>query len=239
MEHLISGDLRWQFQPTIVGLTGYQYGRFNYSSSDALYDPTWYGFPAGTVVPTGESRDQESHYGFVGLDYTATPQLTGQLRGGVNYARYPNLKTDDLLAPYVDLGISYEYLQGSKVTVGVKHDIRPTDVATPNPADKTGQSITLSQEATTVYAMISQKIVEKLRGNLRGSWQNAEYQGGRFDGAKDNYYTVDVSLEYAFTRNFSAEVGYAFDKLDSDVDHLGNLRGYDRNRAYLGVKASY
>jgi hypothetical protein len=235
MEHLATVDLRYQFQPTLVGLAGYQFGYIGYSSTDPLYIPALVGLPAGTVAPTGEYRDQQSNYGFLGADYTANPRLNFQLRAGANYATYPNANSDDILAPYVDFAASYEYLQGSRFALGIKHDLRPTDVATPDVSDPTGQSVTVAQEATTIYALISHKLTEKLRGNLRGSWQNGQYQGGAYDGQNDNFYTVDVSLEYAICRNCSIETGYAFDKLDSDI----NYRGFDRNRFFFGLRASY
>lgn len=230
-EHLGSIDLRWQFQPTLVGLAGYQYGYVDYTSKDALYVTA----VPGVTPPTGNIRDQESHYGFAGLDYTASPRLSFQLRAGLNYARYPNSTADDLLAPYVDFGGTYEYLEGSRLSLGVKHDLRPTDVVQPDPNDASGQSVTMSQEATTLYALVSHKLTQKLRGNVRVSWQNAAYEGGAYDGETDNFVTLDASLEYALHRNLTAEAGYAFDTLSSDIDY----RGYDRNRFFFGVRATY
>ncbi len=227
MEHLATADLRWSFQPTIVGLVGYQYGYFDYSSNDQL----WVTPIPDPAVPTGDSRNQESHYGFVGVDYTALPNLTAQLRAGVNYASYPNADADNVTAPFVDAALAYEYMEGSKVGAGVKHDLRPTDVAI-GMGDV--DSFTVSQEATTVYAYLSHRI-QKLVGSVRGSWQSGSFEGGYYDGETDNFYTVDLNLSYEFTPNFAAEAGYAYDKLNSDLP----LREYDRNRFYMGVKATY
>jgi hypothetical protein len=44
-----------------------------------------------------------------------------------------------------------------------------------------------------------------------------------------------LMLEYSFTPNWSAHVGYNFDLLESDLKG----RDYDRNRVYIGVRASY
>ncbi|HNQ91024.1 MAG TPA: outer membrane beta-barrel protein [Verrucomicrobiota bacterium] len=222
MEHLVSLDLRWMFQPTLVGLVGYQFGYIDYTSDDII-------IPATTL--TGDIRDQESNYGFVGLDYTATPQLAAQLRAGFNYAQYPNANADDIWAPYVDAALSYEYLQGSKFVIGARHDLRPTDVANIDAANQ----VTMAQEATTLYAMINHRLTEKLSASLRGSYQMGEFQNGPQDGEQDDYYTVDVNLAYDFTHNLGVEVGYAYDNLDSDLDY----RSFDRNRFYFGVKANY
>ncbi|HRZ56023.1 MAG TPA: outer membrane beta-barrel protein [Candidatus Paceibacterota bacterium] len=229
MEHLATADLRWQFQPAIIGLVGYQYGYFDYTSGDQL----WYTETPDPTVPESDARNQESHYGFLGVDYTALPGLTAQIRAGVNYARYPNADVDNVTAPFVDAALAYEYMEGSKVSAGVKHDLRPTDVAIAASDDMS--SFTVSQEATTVYAFIAHRIFPKLVGTLRGSWQNGTYNEGMYDGDSDNFYTVDVNLAYEITANFAAEAGYAYDKLDSDIP----LREYDRNRFYVGVKATY
>ena len=138
-----------------------------------------------------------------------------------------------MTAPFVDAALAYEYMEGSKVSAGVKHDLRPTDVAIAASDDMS--SFTVSQEATTVYAFIAHRIFPKLVGTLRGSWQNGTYNEGMYDGDSDNFYTVDVNLAYEITANFAAEAGYAYDKLDSDIP----LREYDRNRFYVGVKATY
>lgn len=228
MEHLISADLRWQFQPTLTGLAGYQYGYWGYTSSDYIYQTS----PGSPPSPTADARNQESHYGFLGADYTAAQGLTAQIRAGANYARYPNTTADDILAPFVDAALSYEYSKGSRVAVGVKHDLRPTDVAVVSQSNGT---VTTSQEATTVYGFVSHRITPKLLGTLRGAWQGGTYQGGQYDGYTDNFYTVDVNLAYDLTTWLTAEAGYAYDKLDSDIP----VRAYDRNRVYFGVKATY
>jgi len=226
MDHLASADLRWTFQPAVVGLIGYQYGYYDYSSSDQL----WYTPVPNPNVPTGSDRNQESHYGFAGVDYMAAPGLTAQLRAGVDYARYPNSEADDVLAPFVDMALSYEYMEGSKASAGVKHDLRPTDVAMGSADD-----YTVSQEATTVYAQVAHRIFPKLIGTLRGSWQAGTYEGGSYDGETDNFYTVDVNLAYELTKYFATEAGYAYDFLESDIPN----REYDRNRFYFGVRANY
>ena len=52
------------------------------------------------------------------------------------------------------------------------------------------------------------------------------------------FYLVGLNLQYRFTPNFSAEVGYNYDKLDSGVNVI-YAGSYDRNRVYFGVTGSY
>jgi hypothetical protein len=49
------------------------------------------------------------------------------------------------------------------------------------------------------------------------------------------FYLLGLNLEYRFNSNFSADVGYNYDRLESD---LGG-RSFDRNRVYLGITATY
>jgi hypothetical protein len=49
------------------------------------------------------------------------------------------------------------------------------------------------------------------------------------------FYLVGLNCQYRFNPHFSAELGYSYDLLDSDIPG----RGFDRNRVYAGVTATY
>jgi hypothetical protein len=70
---------------------------------------------------------------------------------------------------------------------------------------------------------------------LIGSYQYATFSQGGDSGKTDKYYGVGLNLTYAFNRHFSAEAGYNYDNLKSDIAD----RGYERNRVYIGVTAAY
>jgi hypothetical protein len=74
----------------------------------------------------------------------------------------------------------------------------------------------------------------KLTANVTGQFQNSDYQGGLYDGQSEQFLLAGVNLNYAFDKYLSAEVGYNFDELFSDLD-----RGFSRNRVYIGLRASY
>ena len=46
---------------------------------------------------------------------------------------------------------------------------------------------------------------------------------------------VGVNLSYEINKFLSAEAGYNFDRLDSDLDQ----RSFTRNRVYVGIRGSY
>jgi uncharacterized protein (PEP-CTERM system associated) len=61
------------------------------------------------------------------------------------------------------------------------------------------------------------------------------YNGGSLNNQTDDIIMVGVSLEYHFNRHLSAEVGYNYDRVSSNISG----RDYDRNRFFLGMTASY
>jgi hypothetical protein len=217
MEHLAKMDFRWQFQPTTIGVLGYQFGLIDYM-----------GHGAGSTY-----RNNRSQYVYVGLDHNFRKNLTGSVRVGGQYVDFYNTRAGDgvegkhvtELNPYANVSMRYNYAAGSWFEMGVEHHRNATD----------GSS--LDQETTSVFASLTHAFTPKLTGNLNGQYQNAAFTGGlgTFAGQSDNIYLLGASLEYHFTQHLSADVGYNYDKVDSKITG----RSYDRNRVYLGMTASY
>ena len=63
---------------------------------------------------------------------------------------------------------------------------------------------------------------------------NGFVSGVGSDDKTDLIYGLGLNLEYFFNSYISAEIGYNWDKMDSDI--IGN---WDRNRVYIGVTARY
>jgi predicted porin len=74
-----------------------------------------------------------------------------------------------------------------------------------------------------------------LLGSIIGSWQYSTFQEGQYNNQSDSYYTLGLNLSYTFNPHFSAEAGYNFNTIQSNI----NQRGYDQNIVYLGVTAAY
>jgi hypothetical protein len=51
----------------------------------------------------------------------------------------------------------------------------------------------------------------------------------------EQIFLIGVNLKYQFCHYLSAELGYDFDKVESDF--VG--RSYDRNKVYVGISATY
>jgi len=94
---------------------------------------------------------------------------------------------------------------------------------------------TLDAETTALYAIVSHRITPAFTGSLIGQYQNSTFNGGRNDDDSEDLWLVGVNFEYRFSQHWSADAGYNYDKLSSDISN----RGYGRNRVYLGVRATY
>jgi len=176
-------------------------------------------------------RDSNSHYAYVGVDHSFTPQLLGSIRAGAQFTSYSNVgaNVDDSTAnPYVDANLSYSYAEGSSLALGVRHERNQTDIA------QAAGSLILDQETTAVYATVSHQLTAKLTANVMGLYANSSFGDSLMD-TSDQFFSLGVNLAYQINPYLQAETGYNFDDLDSD---LGN-RSYDRNRVYIGLKASY
>jgi hypothetical protein len=227
MEHLVSVNLRWQTLPTTVGVLGYQFGLTDHTSSDDLLAP-------GAGRDPSE-RDSRTHYIFVGADHTFNPNLLGSIRIGGQFTDYhnaPSTQVDDVSNPYADASLSWNYNPGSYVQLGIRHTRNQTDVAF---GAIPAVDPTLDQESTIAYVSVSHRITGKLKGSAIAQYQNSEFKGGFADGETDDIFLVGLSLSYQINPWLSAETGYNYDRLNSDLSG----RSFTRNRVYLGLRASY
>lgn len=233
LEHVVPLDTRWQMSPTTVGIFGYQYREVDYTASEAIGGPLP---PVPGMTVYSDNRDSRTHYLYVGGDHTFNPSLSGALRVGAQYTDYFNdPNTDTQWSPYFLASIRYTYLPESYFEVGATHDRNATDVLG---IDYTGgkANITMDQESTIVYASVNHRITPKLYGSVLGQYQHSEFYGGSFDSETEDYYMAGLNFEYRFTPNFSAQAGYNYDLLDSN---LGDVRNMHRNRVYIGLTARY
>ncbi len=226
LDNVIHLDGRYQLQPQTIGIVGVQFRGTDYTADQQI----------GTDATTGDplmsdSRNARSYYGYVGLDHNFRPDLTGSVRAGARYTDYYNDPySQNGAAPYAMLNVKYTYLPESYFMLGGSYDYSPSSVFNAN----TAEGLTLSAQAGTVYASVNHRIRPKLYGSILAQYQNSTYYGGVLDGKADNFYLVGLNLRYQFTPNFSAEVGYNFDDLQSQVQG-----SYNRNRVYIGVTGSY
>jgi len=231
-------DARYQVREDLVGLVGYKFGYYDYTSDDAIsfVDGNSNGVWDATeeLIP-GTERSSMRHYLYVGGEQTLTAKLSASLKVGASYTDFIDLDSGDGWSPYVDFSGSYQYLPGSFIRGGVRYDRNATDVTGSGNINNVEQDLTTDQESLVFYASLSHRITSRLTGSLTGQVQDGTFENGVYDSETDWYYLVGANLEYRFNQHWSAEAGYNFDRLDSD---LGG-RSFSRNRVYMGVRATY
>ena len=230
MEHTIHMDGRFQMMPETVAILGYQYREVDYMGNEIIADP--FIIPTGYNPESSDARNSRAHYGYVGLDHNFNPDFSGSLRAGLSDTAYYNSPDNaNDVSPYVMASLRYNYAVESHGEIGFSYDRNPTDLISP---DANG-NLTLGEESAVIYGNIYHRIIPKLYASLLAQFQNSTFTDGQFNGSSQRLFLVGLDLKYSFNPYLSADVGYNYDRLESDVPG-GN---YDRNRVYFGVTGTY
>jgi hypothetical protein len=243
-EHLFLVNARLQVAEETTLVLGYNLGVIDYISGGSLAGTTL-GAPS---VPSS-TKDNISHYIYAGVDHNFRSDLSVSLRAGIQVADYYNYTDSELsggtnpgtLSPYASLNVNYTYMDGGILTMGFIHAKNESDAGyfAPTPGHPDG-SLSPDQESSTVSASVIQTLTPlspDLTATATVSYMNSVYDGGAFAGANfaDNFYSFGFNLNYQFTHYISGSAGYNYDELTSQVFD----RGYNRNRVYIGVTATY
>ncbi len=249
LEHSFRADLRYQVDPALVALVGYEFGVNQYTGDEFIHsdDPDAFrdelvlqGLPFGLAQKisryTSDIRDSYSHKVYVGVDHDFNHRLRATVRVGGQFTDYHEIGETEL-SPYADAALTYVYMPESSVQVGVRHTRNATDIVS---TDKKGRP-TLDQETTAGFLQVTHRICGNLSGSLIGQVQHSTFSSGENDDQSENLYLLGINFDYRINRHWSAEVGYNYDMLDSSLDDGKRLqsRSYDRNRVYVGVRATY
>jgi len=227
-EQLVSLNLQWHIASETMAFVGYQFEQVSYVGDEVVAQD-----PVTLAYYKSDSRDNRSHFLYVGIQHNLLANLAVSARVGGTYTEYYNDSTSSpSTSPYAEVSATYTYLPGSYAQIGFSHVRNATDVI--NPSTTNGR-ITQDQESSLLYASINHHLTPKLLGTIIGSWQYSTFNEGAFDNQSDTTYSVGLNLNYAFTKHFSAEAGYNYDNLQSGIAG----RGYSRNRVYLGVAAAF
>jgi hypothetical protein len=226
VEQNVSLDFQWTIQPETMAFIGYNFNLVNYTGGEQI------AVDLNGVPYMSDSRDLMSHTAYVGVNHQFTANLSGMVKGGVTYTdSYNDPRNSTSLSPYADLSVSYTYIPGSYVQVGLTHQINATDVVSPG----LNGSLTQNQESTVFYADINHRFTPKLLGTVIGRFSSSTFNGGAYNNSSDEAYGLGINLNYQINRHFSADLGYNYDNLVSGISG----RSYDRNRVYIGLIAKY
>jgi hypothetical protein len=218
-------SLLWHVMPDTTASLSYQYSQVDFTGNEPIAGNV----APGEFVPSG-IRDNRSHTLYVGLDHQFRPDFFGSIQAGASYYDYYLLHSTSF-GPYARASLTYVYALESSLEVGFQEGRAATDVV-----GGVGD-VVRDAEDSVVYGHLRQRIVPNLFGNLNASFQNSSFNGGgpQFNNKNERFFEFGANLQYAFNANFSAEVGYDFDRLDSEIGG----RSYSRNKVYIGATASY
>jgi hypothetical protein len=226
LENYLHLDGRWKLQPDTVGVIGYRYGQVNYIGDEIITQDLVTG-----AYYKSDVRNSRSQYGYLGVDHTFRPDLTGSLRAGARYTQYPNEPDNGTsLGPMLQGNLTYSYAPESSVQIGLNADLSATDIFSAE-----NGSVTTSAQSATIFGTLTHRIMPKLYGSLTAQFQNSRFIGGTYNNESDRYFLAGLNVEYRFNQYLSTHVGYNYDKLGSDIPN----RSFDRNRVYIGVTATY
>ncbi|MGD0260307.1 MAG: outer membrane beta-barrel protein [Verrucomicrobiota bacterium] len=233
LDHVVHLDLRYPLQPQTIGVVGYQFRETDYIGNQPIGIN-----PVNGQYIMSDDRNARSQYLYLGLDHNFRPDLTGSVRVGGYYTDYYNDPStgQNGFSPYAMLNLQYTYLPESSLQFGFSYDYSATSAFTVAGLNSSNPgSFTVSATSATVFAALNHRIAPKLYGSITAQYQNSAMNGGYYDNMAQNYYLVGLNLQYRFTPNFSAEVGYNYDDLNNYLPG----QDYDRNRIYIGVTGSY
>jgi hypothetical protein len=220
--------------PETKVLVGYQFTDISYNANEIiggsldLFNPL-----VGDTRVYSSLRDSREHTGYLGAEHSFSPELKGAIRVGASYTDYYNDPgVSSTWTPYVNATLKYNYAPLSYVEGGFSYDRNATDVVGAGLLNTT----TLDAESAVVFASINHSITPQIFASLLGQFQNSTFHGGTFDNKDEQYYLLGLNLEYRFNQYFSANIGYNYDRLESNS---AINRTFDRNRVYIGVTATY
>jgi len=244
-------NLRQIVLPKTVAIAGYQFERVDYNApfSRSPVDPLFVVNGAGQRVASpfaykADERDSYSHYFFLGVDQGITPTLNASVRAGVQYTKFDNLSTlqvlnpgikDDQWSPYVDANLTWFFMKDSYAQVGVRHQRSQTDVAFIN------NNPNLDAESTGVYGSVSHRFMGSFVASAIAQYQHSSYGDATAVDTSEDYFSAGLNLTYEINKFLSTEIGYNYDRLSSDVSSVAanQNRSFTRNRVYIGIRGTY
>lgn len=223
IEHTATLDLHYQVKPETDAFIGYAYRVVGYNSGQNLFGIT----PASI-------RDNNSHVLTVGADHQLNKDLTATVIVGAQIVDYENKARKTETSPYADARLSYVFLPGSSVVLGLKNQHAATDVFQPTLGSAT--DLVEDSENTTSYLAFSHAITPLVTGKVNLQYQNSKFIGGLVNGKTESLFTAGFTLTYKINENLNVDAIYNYDKLTSQTVLA---RDFSRNRVSLGLRATF
>jgi len=224
MEHTVAFQPSWVLTQQTVAIGRIQYSRSDFAREDELLQT---GFTS-----TGKSRDSRSLVISGGLQHEFNNNLSGSFEIGGQRVEFPNNPaTKETWTPWAEASVDYQLQSQTSIRAGVSYRRSPSDLV----ASVSNSDFVTDAKAASIYAELSHQLSQRFEIGASARYQSLEFNGGIFDGRKDNFLLLGLNAAYQINPNLEANAGYNFDDLSSDAPG----RTYERNKVYLGLTARY
>lgn len=213
IEFYFSEEFRYLLLPTLTLTADYRYGYVDYF---------------------GVNSDSSTHFLLGGLDYAFNTRLRGSVRAGVEFRTYLD-SVGDQTSPYAEGTLTYAVARRTNVSLFGRYGIEEGDLS----------SDVTNSDTVRLGINVDHQITPRI--SVYGSFYftHSYYQTPNASSAQlaalgtknfnEETYDVALGARYAINRNFAVEVGYTHTTVTSEV----NLREYDRNRYFGGVRFQF
>ncbi|MBV9672504.1 MAG: outer membrane beta-barrel protein [Verrucomicrobia bacterium] len=210
LENYFDQQFRYLVLPTITGVLEYRFGYVSYDVSAA---------------------DSYSNFILGGADLTLNPRSSLTLRGGMEIRTLLGgqegsvvLNSGNVLYPYFESNLVYQLRTASTIGWYNRFGLEASDLAT--------FSGTAYKQVYRTGLRLNQSFSLKLTGEAGVYYSYNQYKQPSFE---EQELDLNGSLAYKFTRSLSANVGYTFTRIFSQMTE----RDYYRNRVYLGLSFAF
>jgi Putative beta-barrel porin 2 len=171
--------------------------------------------------------DSTSQFALAGFDHVFNPRLSGTLRAGGQFRDTDQFGSES--SPYFEASLNYSFSKRTSVTWNARYSIEEGDVGGGQGRKTFRTGLTGKYDFTP-----------RISGSIGAYYSHDDYQSvssGAFaiPGFIEDTFDLSLSVRYAVTRYFGAEIGYGFTDVSSDIA----LREYSRNRYWAGLNVIF
>lgn len=209
MSNTVAHDFRFLVDPTVTAVFG---GSFQ----DVSYEYA--------------QRNYNIYTGYVGADWTLSPQVTLTGRVGGQYFD-PGDGGSGSVSPYGSMGFNWVLGARSTLDVSYTHSISQTDIGT-----------SYAQETDTITGTFKYQWTPRFATTLQGLYTFGSYSSdlavttGGLQNYEENVATLQLGATYKVNEWLDLDANYTFTNV-SNSDITG--REYTRNQISLGIRGTY
>jgi hypothetical protein len=172
-------------------------------------------------------RDSTSQYALAGLDHVFNPRLNASLRAGGQFRDTDQFGNET--SPYFEASVTYAFSKRTSLAWNSRYSIEEGNIGG-------------GQGSKTFRTGLNGKydFTPRISGSVGAYYSHDDYQsvsGAGFvaPGFTEESFDLSLSVRYAVTRYFGAEVGYGYTDVSSGI----SFREYSRNRYWAGLNVIF